>query len=286
MFSQTLHVTSRPHLPDTVELISTLGALSPPRRARPGPGPHTTPHTLNATPCTSCSDPTVGLCLGSCGIPRGGGRFLMSEVPLHTPHAERDSLHQGGQVTASLDAHQKHPLSLGPPYGPRQSPTLGSCGGAVFMSEVPLYPAPLRLNAKTCARAGDTDAVLWDHDPARVHPTPYTLHPTPFTLHPSPYTLHPTPFTLHPAPHTLHPAHYTPMFAVALNLHPEPETRTPTPPILHPDPRTRNSTPEALKNAPEHLNPEAQPRKHRLERTLHPAPETQIPKPETLNPKA
>ena len=26
---------------NTVELIPTLGALSPPRRARPGPGPHT-----------------------------------------------------------------------------------------------------------------------------------------------------------------------------------------------------------------------------------------------------
>ena len=27
--------------PNTVELIPTLGALPPPRRARPGPGPHT-----------------------------------------------------------------------------------------------------------------------------------------------------------------------------------------------------------------------------------------------------
>ena len=32
-------------------------------------------------------DPTVGLCLGPDGGPRGGGRFLISEVPmyLHVP---------------------------------------------------------------------------------------------------------------------------------------------------------------------------------------------------------
>ena len=33
-------------------------------------------------------------------------------------------------------AHRKHPPSLGPPYGPRNGPTVGSQEGVFLMSEV------------------------------------------------------------------------------------------------------------------------------------------------------
>ena len=39
----------RPFSPDTVELIPNLGAISPPRRARPEPGPHTHKTAQEAT---------------------------------------------------------------------------------------------------------------------------------------------------------------------------------------------------------------------------------------------
>ena len=53
------------------------GAGATPQETKPQTLPHT-PHTLQGYLTA------VGLCLGPDGGPRGGGRFLMSEVPLFT----------------------------------------------------------------------------------------------------------------------------------------------------------------------------------------------------------
>jgi len=47
LFNRTVTEVPYTLTPNTAELIPTLGALSPPRRARPGPGPHSrsTPHS-------------------------------------------------------------------------------------------------------------------------------------------------------------------------------------------------------------------------------------------------
>jgi hypothetical protein len=68
--------------------------------------------------------------------PQKGGLFLLSEVPLYLcfhpkvdgcePHSRGVNLRIQGYL-----AHKKMPPSLGPPYGPRHSPTAWSYGKAV-----------------------------------------------------------------------------------------------------------------------------------------------------------
>ena len=45
------------------------------------------PHSYETPPSY---DPTVGLYLGSYGCPRGGGQFLVSEIPLYHRQCRRD----------------------------------------------------------------------------------------------------------------------------------------------------------------------------------------------------
>jgi len=47
--------------PNTVELIHTLGALPPPRRARPGRGPHTLDQEAACKTQTLCQEDSLSL---------------------------------------------------------------------------------------------------------------------------------------------------------------------------------------------------------------------------------
>ena len=55
----------------------------------------------------------------------GGGRFLVSEVPLYRPFPA-EKRHEGTELVQGYLAHKETPAPLGPPEDPRQRPTVGS----------------------------------------------------------------------------------------------------------------------------------------------------------------
>ena len=63
------------------------GRASGPRSAGPPPPPPATTTGLGFYP----QDPTVGLCLGSWGVPRGAGVFLWARYPCTAPLGRRDT---------------------------------------------------------------------------------------------------------------------------------------------------------------------------------------------------
>jgi len=90
------HPTPSAHTLNTVELIPTLGALFPPRRARPGPGPHRRcapqPLLLSSVLFSSLKfSDTQSLCASSMSPPRNCCTFLWGSCSQikNLPAAER-----------------------------------------------------------------------------------------------------------------------------------------------------------------------------------------------------
>ena len=65
-------------------------------------------------------------------------------------------------------AHKKQLPTLGPPYDPRHSPTVGSYGGGGLMSEVSLYDA--------YGRGSNGDATRWSTTLSSKITLPYAIN--------------------------------------------------------------------------------------------------------------